>query len=219
MTEGINPQLVAEASKYNKLAALRITQTQSFHDRDYSSVTLENNEFGLTEIIDPHPNLLIATHTTTFYWGKTGHPYDANSKCQIVFHDTKPGEADLHEIEATKQLILGATACKTEVVHASHLRLKLLSSIAELVGDEAVELAEEIKKIVSERVEQLYAEAGAPLAIIRTGSILRNGRTDNELVGRRVARLWFPAVEDPVDMLAAVQKTVREQLHPIFVKL
>jgi hypothetical protein len=52
---------VERAIKYNKLAAQHITATQSFRGRAYSSVTLENNEFGLVDINNPHANLMVAT--------------------------------------------------------------------------------------------------------------------------------------------------------------
>ncbi|MBX6334079.1 hypothetical protein IRY61_01905 [Candidatus Saccharibacteria bacterium] len=208
MTEGLDPELIAEASRYNKLAVHHITQYQSFRGRLYSSVTLENPASNLVDIVNPAPNLVIATHTTALYWGEVGHPYDPNSKCQIIIHDKRPDETKPYEIQAVKQLILGATVCRAALERASQEHLRVGQALADLVGNKARRL-----------IEDMYTTIGAPAAVMRAGIIARNGRVDNELVGSQIANLWYPPVADPGDILAAIQKLIGDRFQPIHLNL
>jgi hypothetical protein len=57
-------------------------------------------------------------------------------------------------------------------------------------------------------IEDMYAEADAPVAMVRVGTILRGERADSPLVGSQTARLWYPPVWHPTATLAAIQKAI-----------
>jgi hypothetical protein len=208
MTEGLDPELIAEASRYNKLAVHHITQYQSFRGRLYSSVTLENPASNLVDIVNPAPNLVIATHTTALYWGEVGHPYDPNSKCQIIIHDKRPDETKPYEIQAVKQLILGATVCRAALERASQEHLRVGQALADLVGDKARRL-----------IEDMYTTIGAPAAVMRAGdnSEERPGRQRTGRLANR--KSLVPPVADPGDILAAIQKVISDRFQPIHLNL
>lgn len=207
MAEVPNRQLVAAATQYNELVAARIAATGSYNGQKYAHVTLEHKEVGLVDFLDPNiydPNLLISTEHTTLYWGSAGHPFDPTSRSQVVINSETADEAQhSRDIDAAKRLIMGATVCRAAIKRMSQESLRFGLIIASLVGHDTIGIT-----------EQVYGRAGAPIAMIRAGCILRSNRADDDLVGLPAAVLSYPPLEDPSAILKSVQR-LADKFQPV----
>lgn len=207
MADGLNHQLIVAATEYNERVAAHIATNRSFGGQAYSTVTLENDEFGLVDFFgtDFHDsNLLISTKHTTLYWGSAGHPFDPTSKCQITLNSSSSDRArQAQEMEAAKQLILGAVACEAAIARLPPETLELGKTIAALIGRDTIHVT-----------ERIYGRAGAPIGMIKAGQIIRHNRVDDGQVSKLGALLWYPPIENPASILAAMKKYVGK-LRPV----